>query len=308
MKILVTGASGFLGLNLLQHVAQAHPDATLIAADLHPPEPEVRAAPIVFQALDVRDPRACLDVLASHRPTHIVHAAAVTLTELTADAVRLTHSVNFQGTENLLQAARAAESVQTCLLLSSSGVYSQTSDAAVCDEDHPLDLRDAYARSKREAEMLMGDFSIVAARIGPAYGPFERPRATRPRVSLIRRLLDFLQSGRPVRVAGTDVCRDWTHAADIAAGLDGLLFSPTLKHRIYNVSSGRPVSAREVLEILIEQGLQVQWTSDDDADIVLDPLDSRKPLVIERLRRDTGFKPRFDFRTGLASLIKEAGA
>jgi nucleoside-diphosphate-sugar epimerase len=302
MKILVTGAGGFLGLNLLRHLAQAHPEATIIAADLHPLEPEA-----IFQALDVRDPRACLDVLASHRPTHIVHGAAVTLTEETPAAAELTRNVNFQGTENVLRAALAAGSVQRCVLLSSSGVYSQNSDAA-CDEDHPLDLRDAYTKSKRGAEMLMGDLPVVAARIGSAYGPFEHPRATRPRVSLIRRLLDFLHAGRPVRVAGTDFCRDWTYAMDIAAGLDGLLFSPTLNHRIYNVSSGWPVSAREVLEILIEQGLQVEWTRDEEADMVLDPRDSRKPLSIERLRRDTGFQPRFDFRTGLASLIKEIRA
>jgi nucleoside-diphosphate-sugar epimerase len=111
-----------------------------------------------------------------------------------------------------------------------------------------------------------------------------------------------LQSGRPVRVAGTDVCRDWTHAADIAAGLDLLLFSPTLNHRIYNASSGQPVRVGEVLEIFIEQGLQVRWTSKEEADIVLDPRLS-KPLAIERLRRDTGFSPRFDFRTGLADVL-----
>ena len=295
MKILVTGASGFLGMNLLQRLTQAHPDAALVAADLHPPDAE----DVAFRALDVRDPRACFDVLASTRPTHIVHAAAVTLTEQTVAAAELTRSVNVRGTENLLRAATAAGSVQRCLLLSSSGVYRQTCDGAVCDEDHPLDLGNAYAQSKRGAEVLMK----LAARIGPVYGPFERTRVTRPRVSLIRRLMDSLKSGQAVRVAGTDFCRDWTHAADIAAALDGLLFAPTLNHRIYNVSAGQPVSAREVLKLFTEQGLQVHWTSDQEADIVLDPRDSRKPLVIERLRRDTGFKPRFDFRAGLADVL-----
>src|SRR5580698_9942134 len=101
MRILVTGASGFLGMNLLQYLAQAHRDATLIAADLHPPDAEH----IEFRALDVRDLEACRDILVSSRPTHVVHGAAVTLTEQTEAAAALTRSVNLHGTENLLRAA-----------------------------------------------------------------------------------------------------------------------------------------------------------------------------------------------------------
>jgi nucleoside-diphosphate-sugar epimerase len=302
MRILVTGASGFVGMNLLQYLAHAHPDATLIAADLHPPDAER----IQSRALDVRDPEACRDVLADSRPTHVIHGAAVTLTEQTEAAAQLTRNVNLHGTENLLRAAAGVGSIQRCLLLSSSGVYRQDSDDAVCDEDHPLDLSKAYAHAKRGAELMMETCEGgVAARIAPVYGSFERPGPSRSRVSLIRRLVGFLSSGRPVRVSGPDVSRDWTHAWDIAAGLDGLLFAPTLNHRIYNLSAGRAVSAYQVLEVFREQGLEVHWTGPEEADIVFEPRQSRKPLVTERLRRDTGFTPRFDFRAGLADVLEE---
>jgi UDP-glucose 4-epimerase len=318
MRILVTGASGFLGLNLLKHLAESHPQAVL-AADLHAPVAEDldglghTARTTVFEALDVRDPEACLRLVVGSGATHIVHAAAVTLTEETVAAVDLTRDVNLQGAENILAAAKAAKTVQQCLLVSSSGVYCQSGGNPSCGEDDPLQLNNEYASSKRAAELRMhsyeaaGGFVVAAARVSPVYGPFERRRDTRPRISLICRLLDFLLDGRPIRIGGTDFSRDWTHAADIAGALEAVLSSPRLNHRIYNVGSGSGVSAREIIAIFIEAGLEVRWT-DASPDIFLDPRDSRKPLAIERLQHDTGFAPRFDIRAGISDTIAAESA
>jgi nucleoside-diphosphate-sugar epimerase len=233
----------------------------------------------------------------------------VTFAESTPERDSLIFEVDYQGTINVLEAAVGCKCVERCVILSSSGVYSQLADGP-CDEDHPLDLRGAYAQAKHRAELRMaaleaaGGFAIVAARVGPVYGPFERSRFTRPRVSLIQQLLHALAEGREVRIAGTDMHRDWTHAEDIAAALNGLLFAPELHHRIYNVSTGESVSARAIIDLLIERGLQVRWTREaETADISLDPRESRKPLVIARLRRDSGFHPSFDIRAGLADLL-----
>jgi hypothetical protein len=65
------------------------------------------------------------------------------------------------------------------------------------------------------------------------------------------------------------------------------------------------VSAYQVLEMFMEQGLEVRRTGAEEADIIFELRQSRKPLVTERLRRDTGFAPRFDFRAGLTDFLKE---
>jgi nucleoside-diphosphate-sugar epimerase len=316
MKILVTGASGFLGLNIVKHVAQAHPAAQIVAADLAEPSIEDRAgmgsaaARIEYQPLDTTDLAACSRLMDLTRPTHILHAAAVTLPDESARSRELTCSINLEGTRSVLSAAVSAGSVERFVLLSSSGLYKQSCDALPCDEEHPLDLSISYAHAKREAEMLMadyermGNFPVLAARVGPVYGEFERSRATRPNVSMVQRLLDLLGEQRTVCIAGIDMQRDWTHAADIAAGLDALLFARSLNHRIYNVSSGVSVTARSMIDLFVEHGIRIQWTANEsEADIVLSPHEDRKPLVIDRLREDTGFTPRFDIRAGLCQLI-----
>jgi GDP-4-dehydro-6-deoxy-D-mannose reductase len=275
MTILVTGAGGFIGRNLVQHLKAAHPQAEIAAIDI--------------ETLDVRDRAACFELFQRVKPTHFVHAAALTI----ADDDEAVRAVNFYGTVNVLDAAMSAGSIKRGVILSSSGVYGAP-DGIACDEHHPLYPVGAYACAKRDAESLLdGRLLVVAARIGPVYGPFEEPSVSRPKTSVIQQLVQALTDARVLRIGGTDMHRDWTHAADVAAALDGLLFAEKLNHSIYNVSAGESISARAVITAFVERGLKVCWTSDlTQADIVLDEKDSRGPLVIERLRRDTGFAPR----------------
>ncbi len=301
MTILVTGANGFLGLNLVRHLVAVHPNAAIVAVDLHAEEGS--------EVLDIRDREACFELFRRVRPTYFVHAAAVTTIDDTAAAAEWMRAVNLDGTANVLDAAEAARSVERGVILSSGAVYGLSGDVP-CGEDEPLDLAGAYACTKRSAELLMtqresaGGFPIVAARIGPVYGPFERPRPTRRRTSLIHQLLEALRADRMVRIAGDNIHSDWTHARDVAAALDGLLFTEKLNHRIYNVSAGESISAWQVVALFEERGLKVCRTADArQADIVLDERKGRRPLSVERLRQDTGLLPRFNIRSGIQALI-----
>ena len=297
MTLLITGASGFLGSNLLAHMAAAHPDATIVAADLALPIQE--AAQVEYVALDVRDGEACNRLMLRTQPTHVLHAAAVT--EGPSDLI---FAVNRDGTANILEAARRAGSVIRGVLLSSSAVYDQSGEASCCEEDDALDLGAPYARAKREAELLLArESSFVAARIAPVYGQYEQQTAARPRVSLVQRLLEAWRQQREITVAG-DMHRDWTHASDVACALDALLMTATLRSSIYNVSAGVSISARSIVSIFANHGLRVRCIEDAaQAEVVLDASASRRPLCCARLRSDTAYAPHFDIETGIASLI-----
>jgi nucleoside-diphosphate-sugar epimerase len=307
MIMLVTGGCGFIGLNLIDHLARN--EVKVIVTDRPETECELDRLDVdaQFRPLDVIDRAACIALLREVRPSHVMHGAALTLTDRSQAARTL--AVNQTGTANLLEAAIAAGSVERALILSSSGVYAPGAPDP-CPETGPVSAEGAYARSKLAAEGIMADierrggFPVAAARIGAVYGPHERPRATRPRVTLIQTLLDHLHADRPLSLGGGDYSRDWVHAEDIAAALLALLTTPRLDHRVYNVSSGISVSARRIIRHFVERGLRMNPAEQvETADLVLDPGENRPSLDITRLRQDTGFAPRFDMMRGLDHLI-----
>lgn len=264
-----------------------------------------------YTELDVRDENACQRVLQRFRPTHVLHAAAVTAGVSDAEM----HAVNATGTSNMVQAAMQVGSVQRILLLSSSGVYGSAQLPQSCDEEYPLDLSSSYAASKREAEQCLlqaearSGITMVVARVGPCYGPQERVSAFRPQQSLIGCLLTLLRSGEVARVHGESCSRDWMHVDDLSVAIKGLLTSLGLQHRMYNVSSGVAVEARDVLDAFRGVGLRVQQTeSPEQANIILKAAHGRKAMVIERLCSDTGFTPSVGIREGIERLLRETGS
>ena len=305
MTILVTGAFGFVGLGILRHLADAHPQTEIVGADRDPPDAGAEAVislkpNLAAATVDVTDRpavRACLDAL---RPAFVVHAAALTPPD---GGDRLaTFDVNLGGTLNVLAAADRVGAARV-VVASSSGVYAAT-PAVTRREDDAIDPFNAYAASKLAAEALAAHYRAIAVRIGPVYGPHEVARPSRPKISAIGQLAAALRAGRDVTLCGPDVARDWTYVDDIARGVDGLLRARTLRHRVYNLSAGRAEPLSAVGAVFARHGLAVRWKDDPaEADIAYGPADARAPLAIGRIAADTGFAPRHTLETGIAALV-----
>jgi nucleoside-diphosphate-sugar epimerase len=288
LRILLTGAGGFVGANLAAVLATT-PSAHLFAADLRPPDAETlsflspAAAHITWLPLDVRDRTALAGVLAAHAITDIVHGAAVTVGPAgeRARAAEIV-DVNLGGTLNLLLAAAAAPSVARVLVLSSSGVYAVPPGeapgsaagplAAGQPEDGPLDLHNLYSITKYSAELLAARLGalcgkpMAAVRLSAIYGPHERPRATRPGTSAVHRLMGALQARRPVTVAGGAVSRDWTYAEDAGRAVQALLLAPAWRWGVYNVSCGQATPFAAVVAAFAAHGLAARWVDPPAAD------------------------------------------
>ena len=149
---------------------------------------------------------------------------------------------------------------------------------------------------------------MTSARLGSCYGPGERVTRSRPRLSLVGQLLQAYRGRKTLRISGTDYCRDWTHLDEVFLALACLLERPKLGHRIYNVSAGESISARDMVRCFVEHGLAVTWTSAASSDIELRPADGRKPLVLDRIRSETGPHPVTNWRRGIALLLRQDAA
>ena len=178
-RVLITGASGFVGRHLIDALA-ALPDTPEIVAGTYGEEAtdfvQARAVP-----LDVTDAERTLAVIQAEKPTHVMHLAGISVISQANRDVRKTWDVNTQGTLNVVLAIK--EGAPTCRLLfcSSAQVYGGSfRSGKPLAEDAPLDPENLYAASKAAADILVGQMAkagLRAIRLRPFNhtGPGQRP-------------------------------------------------------------------------------------------------------------------------------------
>lgn len=311
--ILVTGASGFVGLALAEHLL-ARGDR-VIGFDLAaPPTAALRAfaaLPGRFDAIagDVRDAAALGRALRDRAVDHVVLLAAIT-----ADAAReraapwSIFEVNVGGVLAALEAAARA-GVGRVVLGSSGSVYGAAGYATTpLDEvDTPLRPEGLYGISKQAAEAAAARLAALhgidlrIGRLGTCFGPWEAATGVRDTLSAPWQVLHHARHGRAVRLP-RDSRRDWLYVRDAAAALAALLDAPSPSAPVHHLAAGFewPLSAWCERVAAWHPGFawRIASADDDGADgaALVDchaPRD-RAPMSIDRLRADTGFVPRFD--------------
>lgn len=319
MRILVTGAAGFVGGHIARGLAQAYPDARLIAADLSAPPQDILACwhpyggRITTCLLDVADRGAVEDCMVGAEPTHVVHAAAVTPTaEQERDAPGRIIEVNIGGTLAVLDTAMRMPGIRRIVTVSSGAVFGRFQTLAEpVDEDAPAVPDMLYGITKLASEGItsrlgaLRGISTASIRLGSVYGDLERTTTTRHRTSLVHRLAN---ATGPLVVSSRDIVRDWVHADDVAAAVAGLLADRPLRWNLYHVGGGEGVGWRRIVEIFRRAGRPVAWSGVGmPADIEVGEQDARPVFCIDRIRAETAFRPR-SIEAGVMGLIEQTKA
>lgn len=312
MVWLVTGAQGFLGLALVAAIGRACPGARIVACDIAAPgaaEAEAEAlAPLGdtlhHQRLDVTDPAAVAAVIAHHRPARVIHAAGLT-PSLAPDPVEAARvmAVNLGGSLAMIRACLATPPARL-LLVSSAGVYAPAGPAALLEEDAPVMPAGPYAALKlaleQAARVWGAELDIITVRPGPLYGPTERMRPSRPRLSLIGRMAEALARGAPFSLAAPDAGRDWTHAGDAADAIVALAFNPAPSARLFNITSGRRHTNADLARAFAARGLRIDWQ-----DRPPERHEADGPTFSARLlQAETGLRLRHGLDDGIATLVR----
>ncbi len=163
MRVLITGASGFVGRHLLAALA-ALPDVPQIVAGTYGEEApgllNVRAVP-----LDVTDAERILAVIQAEQPTHVMHLAGISVISQANRDVRRTWDVNTQGTLNVALAIKGGAPACRLIFCSSAQVYGGSfRSGKPLAEDAPLDPENFYAASKAAADILIGQMAKAGLR------------------------------------------------------------------------------------------------------------------------------------------------
>ena len=248
MRVLVTGATGFLGGHLVRRL---HADGHSVLALGRDPERLAALRPNTDQLIqhDLTGPGALRDMEADA----VVHAAA-----LSSPWGRRTdfERANVDGTCRIIALARAS-GARRLVLVSSPSVYFRFADQENLREDSPIPKPvNAYAATKRKAERLVED----ATDLDPI---ILRPRGLYGRgdTALLPRLLQAAAKGPLPLMRDGAAATDLTHVDDVASAILAALQAPAdLPQRIFNISGGVALPVCEVAEAAASRcGITPRW-------------------------------------------------
>ena len=311
-RILVTGASGFVGRHLLIRLRQVFPKAYLIGTTLTDMPTRAPAKADKTIALDLLDPMAAGTLVRQSRPDAVVHLAAAAAVAASHGDPDGTWRINVDATRRLAEAI-LTEAPQAILLHASSAeVYGLTFNAdAPLDEHAPMRPANPYAASKAASDIVIGEMALRglrAIRFRPLnhIGPGQTPRFA---VAAFARQIVRIERGLqdPVLHTGAlDRWRDFLDVQDVcAAYVEALRRAEALSAGVvFNLASGQLRSLRDVLDALLARtSLAIRV---DEASIAPRPNDlQRTSCSAEAARRALGWAPHVPWDQTLDAIIAD---
>lgn len=326
MRILVTGAAGFIGFHLAYRLAQdGHRvlgiDNMSDYYDTRLKEDRLRELArlpsFCFEHGDVADSAYMETLFATQRFTHVVHLAAQAGVRYSLKNPLAYVQSNLVGMGNILEACRHT-GVAHLVYASSSSVYglNTTQPLSTSDTvDHPVSL---YAATKKSNELMAHSYAHVyqlpctGLRFFTVYGPWGRPDMA------LHLFTTAMLQGRPIQVFNNgDMYRDFTYIDDIVEGIVRVLphipqpnphwdrshpdpATSTAPWRVYNIGNNAPVRLSEFISML-EHALGISAVKEY---LPMQAGDVHATWAnIDDLRHDVGFAPSTPLKEGIARFV-----
>ena len=306
MRLLVTGAGGFIGTNLVRH-ALAHAVERLVAVDLltyagnYANLSDLESHPrFRFVRADIADREAMTLLIGEEAIDTLVNCAAETHVDRSIADHWPFVTTNVDGTLVLLEAVHGRAGFRRFLQVSTDEVFGSIPTGRAT-EDWPTRPSSPYAASKAAADAFVQAYATtyglpaVITRSANNYGPYQFPEKLIP--LFVTNALD----GQPLPLYGDGMnVRDWIHVEDHCAALWHVLGLPAARGEVFNVSADHEVPNRSVTDLILHllerPATLVRYVADRPGH------DRRYALDAARLRQ-SGWQPRRGFEEGLAATV-----
>ena len=315
MRVLVTGAAGFIGSVVTEQLLEAGHDVVALDSLKHGHAAAV-LPPAQFVQADLLDAERLTEIVVSSEVDAVIHLAAEALIDESIRNPGLFFRVNTVGGLNLLEAMRAAE-VKRLIFSSTAAVYGEPATTPISEEAACLPMN-PYGESKLAFERMLRWYGIaydlrsISLRYFSACGASDRfGEHHEPETHLIPILFEVALGQRDaIDLYGADyetpdgTCiRDYVHVHDIAqAHLLALADVEASTHPAYNMGNSRGYSNREVIDTVREvTGREIRVNVADRR-----PGDPAKLVASDhRIRAELGWQPRYP---DLGAMIETAWA
>ena len=305
---LITGAAGFAGSHLLDLLNDSIADSGSSVVGWCRPGgtlPPPRGSTVTWEEVDLLERSSVVDAIARIRPSMVYHFAGAAHVGKAWEQTEKTLAINVRGTHHLLDGLCQAGAGARVLIPGSALVYRPANEALT--EDHPLVPASPYGVSKLAQELLADHtpapgVQVTIARAFNHFGPRQDPAFS---TSDFARQIASIEAGlQPpeISVGNLDARRDLTDVRDTVRAYR-VIAERGEPRRAYNVCSGRAISIREVLDMLVALArvpIQVR----------VDPARFRPndvPLLLgdpSRLRDELGWTPTIPLEQTLDDILQ----
>ena len=308
IKVLVTGADGFIGSHLTEMLLKEGYDVRAFCCynsfgsrGWLDKIDNALANNIEFFMGDIRDPNGVREAMKNR--DIVFHLAALIAIPFSYHSPDSYIDTNIKGTLNVLQAARDSD-VSRVLVTSTSEVYG-TAQYVPIDESHPFQGQSPYSATKigadRLAESFYRSFNLPVTIVRPfnTYGPRQSARAVIP--TIVTQLLSGMNE---IKLGALSPTRDFNFVLDTARAFIDLARCDKAIGEEVNIASGIEISIGDLANELIRQiNKEAKVICDEQR---LRPENSEVERLLgsaEKLRSLTGHQPEYDLEHGLAVTI-----
>ena len=304
-KILVTGGAGFIGSNFLKYMVNKYPnydfinlDALTYCGNLENLSDIEDYNNYTFVKGDIRD-ASLVDKLVSD-VDYIVHFAAESHVDRSIEDPGIFIKSNILGTQTLLDAAKKYD-IKKYLQVSTDEVYGSLGPEGYFTEETPLQANSPYSASKAGADLMVRAYHntfnlpINITRCSNNYGPYQFPEKLIP--LMISNALEDKEL--PIYGDGKNI-RDWLHVYDHCTAID-LVLHKGKSGEVYNIGGHNEKSNIEIVKLILKELNKpeslIKFVSDRLGH------DRRYAIDSSKIRKDLGWKPKYDFETGIVETI-----
>ena len=332
--LLVTGAAGFIGANLVKRLLNAFSRVKIIGMDSITDYYDIRLKQerlnelatygdrFLFVKDSIANKQAVEDIFVKYQPQVVVNLAAQAGVRYSITNPNAYIESNLVGFYNVLEACRH-HGVEHLVYASSSSVYGTNKKVPYSTDDKVDNPVSLYAATKKSNELMahayskLYNISSTGLRFFTVYGPCGRPDMAY--FGFTNKLL----KGETIRIFNYGNCkRDFTYVDDIVEGVvrimqhapekrdgeDGLPIPP---YKVYNIGNNNPENLLDFVNILQEELIRAKVLPTDydfESHKELVPMQAGDVLVTyadtSALEEDFGFKPHTSLRTGLRRFVE----